>query len=147
MTTSGWRLESYLERLVEARPDKVHVSIHFPQNQAEVEHVIGLVQMLDAAGLRSGINLLVDREQLVAAGVAAAQIRDAGIATSALSICRCGARIRLPPGRSPQWRVMNRFNRPVVCQLVPAVLGSVALVGIASRLVLVYSSPRELKRA
>ncbi len=54
LTTSGWRLNDYLERLVTAAPDKVHVSIHFPQHAQEVSHVIGLVQQLEQAGLRSG---------------------------------------------------------------------------------------------
>ncbi len=61
------------------RPDKVHVSIHFPQHAAEVSHVIGLVKQLELAGLRSGINFLVDREQLTAATLAAHQVRQAGI--------------------------------------------------------------------
>lgn len=79
MTTSGWRLADYLDRLIDAAPDKVHVSIHFPQQAAEVAHVIGLVKQLEQAGLRSGINFLVDSEQLPAATAAAQQVREAGI--------------------------------------------------------------------
>lgn len=79
MTTSGWRLTDFLDRLAASHPDKVHVSIHFPQQAAEVAHVISLVLQLQAAGLRSGINLLVDRDQLAAATSAASQVRDAGI--------------------------------------------------------------------
>ena len=79
LTTSGWRLDEYLDRLVAAAPDKVHVSIHFPQHEPEVLHVIGLVKQLEQAGLRSGINLLVDREQLAAAASAAEHVRRAGI--------------------------------------------------------------------
>lgn len=79
LTTSGWRLHDYLDRLVAAAPDKVHVSIHFPQHAAEVKHVIELVQLLEQAGLRSGINFLVDREHLTVAATAAAQVRAAGI--------------------------------------------------------------------
>lgn len=79
LTTSGWRLDDYLDRLVAAAPDKVHVSIHFPQHAAEVTHVIGLVYQLEQAGLRSGVNFLVDREQLPSAAVAAQQVREAGI--------------------------------------------------------------------
>ncbi len=79
LTTSGWRLDDYLDRLVAAAPDKIHVSIHFPQHAAEVAHVIGLVKQLEDAGLRSGLNFLVDREQLPSATMAAQQVRDAGI--------------------------------------------------------------------
>ena len=79
LTTSGWRLSDYLDRLKEAAPDKVHVSIHFPQNVAEVEHVIGLVKQLERAELRSGVNFLVDREHLEAAATAAQTVRAAGI--------------------------------------------------------------------
>ena len=79
LTTSGWRLEDYLDRLVVAAPDKVHVSIHFPQNETEVMHVIRLVKQLEREGVRSGINFLVDREQLAAAAWAADQVRRAGI--------------------------------------------------------------------
>ena len=79
LTTSGWRLEQALDQLVEAAPDKIHVSIHFPQNLKEVEHVIGLVKLLEGAGLRSGVNFLVDRTQLDDARRAADQIRAAGI--------------------------------------------------------------------
>ena len=79
LTTSGWRLDDYLDRLVVAAPDKVHVSIHFPQHETEVMHVIRLVKQLEREGLRSGINFLVDREQLAAAAWAADQVRRAGI--------------------------------------------------------------------
>ncbi len=62
-----------------AHPDKVHVSIHFPQQPREVSHVIELVLQLERAGLTSGVNLLVDREQLSAAADAARQLHSAGI--------------------------------------------------------------------
>lgn len=81
LTTNGLPLRDAdtFDALVAAKPDKVHVSIHFPDNQPEVERVIEQVLALEAAGIRSGINLLVARSQLNAAVVAAARVRAAGI--------------------------------------------------------------------
>jgi hypothetical protein len=68
-----------LNKLVEARPNKVHVSIHFPERAAEVNRVIGHVCELAAREIKSGINLLVTRTNLPAAREAAKRVRDAGI--------------------------------------------------------------------
>lgn len=59
MTTNGLPLtEEKIKRLA-GYLDKVHVSIHFPDNEAEVTRVIGQVLALESAGLKSGINFLV----------------------------------------------------------------------------------------
>jgi sulfatase maturation enzyme AslB (radical SAM superfamily) len=80
MTTNGLRLtDDVRAALIEAAPDKVHVSIHFPENQPEVSRVIGQVIELDQSGIASGINLLVARSNLEAARTAAERIRSAGI--------------------------------------------------------------------
>jgi hypothetical protein len=80
LTTHGLLLNDVmLQRLRDARPDKVHVSIHFPQVLTEVERVQQQVAELEAAGIRSGVNLLVARSNLLAAGAAAARLRHAGI--------------------------------------------------------------------
>ncbi|MGN6546781.1 MAG: radical SAM protein [Aureliella sp.] len=80
LTTNGLLLDRAMDRLVEAAPDKVHVSIHFPHNEQEVARVIGQVLELASRGIRSGINMLVPRSRLAAAEQAARQIRQAGIA-------------------------------------------------------------------
>jgi sulfatase maturation enzyme AslB (radical SAM superfamily) len=81
LTSNGLLLHGeLLDRLVAARPDKVHLSIHFPERPAEVERVIGQVHELAGRGLRSGINFLVSRSNLEAAGRAAGRVRTAGIA-------------------------------------------------------------------
>ncbi len=80
MTSNGLLLDEHLDRLVEAAPDKVHLSIHFPERQAEVERVIRQIGDLANRGIRSGVNFLVARSQLDAAQRAAAQVRAAGIA-------------------------------------------------------------------
>lgn len=79
LTTNGLLLEQNLSQLVKAKPDKVHVSIHFPDDQAEVERVIDQVHQLQSAGIKSGINLLVARSWLEPARQAAARIHQSGI--------------------------------------------------------------------
>ncbi|MBP0005443.1 MAG: radical SAM protein [Cyanobacteria bacterium SBC] len=80
ITSNGLLLRGRcLDDLVAARPDKVHLSIHFPDKVAEVDRVILQVQALAKLGIRSGINLLVDRSNLMAAIQAAQKIREAGI--------------------------------------------------------------------
>src|SRR5215207_7507614 len=80
LTTNGLLLHGEtLDRLVTARPNKVHVSIHFPDRANEVSRVIGQVTDLAARGVKSGVNLLVTRTNLPAAREAARRVRDAGI--------------------------------------------------------------------
>ncbi len=81
VTTNGLMLaeRDVFDRLVAARPDKVHLSIHRPGSEAEVGRVIASVRELADAGIASGINLLVAASQLEAAARAARSIREAGI--------------------------------------------------------------------
>ncbi|MBO0698383.1 MAG: radical SAM protein [Zavarzinella sp.] len=80
LTTNGLLLHGdTLDRLVAAKPNKVHVSIHFPDRANEVTRVIGQVNDLAARGVKSGVNFLVTRSNLPAAREAAQRVRDAGI--------------------------------------------------------------------
>jgi sulfatase maturation enzyme AslB (radical SAM superfamily) len=80
LTTNGLGLDgAALDRLAAAAPDKLHVSIHFPERISEVRRVIGQLRELESRGLRSGINLLVARSNLDAARRAAEAIHAAGI--------------------------------------------------------------------
>ena len=80
LTSNGLLLHGErLERLVAAAPDKVHLSIHFPEREHEVRRVVSQGSELAERGLRSGINLLVARSNLPAAARAAAAVREAGI--------------------------------------------------------------------
>lgn len=81
LTSNGLLLDdpAVFSELIAARPDKVHVSIHFPTNLVEVDRVIEQVDRLAAAGVRSGINLLVRRSQLEAATLATRRLHSAGI--------------------------------------------------------------------
>ncbi len=80
MTSNGLPLTGdVLDRLTASAPDKVHLSVHFPERDAEVQRVIAQVRELERRGIRSGVNLLVARSNREAAGRAAAAIREAGI--------------------------------------------------------------------
>lgn len=80
MTTNGLLLSNgTADRLVAAAPDKVHLSIHFPDREPEVARVIRQVQELADRGVRSGVNFLVARSNLEAACRAAETVRRHGI--------------------------------------------------------------------
>jgi MoaA/NifB/PqqE/SkfB family radical SAM enzyme len=80
VTTNGLLLYGEnLDRLVAAKPNKVHISIHFADRANEVARVIGQVDELAARGIRSGVNFLVTRSNMPAARDAAQRLRDAGI--------------------------------------------------------------------
>jgi sulfatase maturation enzyme AslB (radical SAM superfamily) len=80
VTTNGLLLnEDWLDRLAIAAPDKVNISIHFPDSQTEVERVITQVGILSARGINSGVNFLVTKSNLSSAITAAATLHQAGI--------------------------------------------------------------------
>ncbi len=79
-TTNGLLLDDVmLERVARAAPDKVHVSIHFPERSAEVERVAAKVETIRARGIKSGVNLLVRRSRIAAARAAVVALRARGI--------------------------------------------------------------------
>ena len=81
LTTNGLPLElpGVFDELVRAGPDKVHLSIHSPENPREVERTIHWAARIHGAGIRSGINLLVRRSRLEASARAVVRLRQAGI--------------------------------------------------------------------
>ena len=80
ITTNGLLLHGdKLDALLDAAPDKVHISIHFPERPAEVQRVVRQVTELADHGIKSGVNFLVARSNLDAAAEAAAEVRAAGI--------------------------------------------------------------------
>ena len=81
LTTSGLPLldEGVFEALLASRPDKVHVSIHAPENPREVERVVAQVGALAARGVRSGVNLLVRRSRVEEVRLAAERLHAAGV--------------------------------------------------------------------
>lgn len=79
ITSNGLLLDDRLDRLAAARPDKVHLSIHFPGNRGEVSRVIRQLAALEERGIRAGANLLVARSHLADAAGAARALEQAGI--------------------------------------------------------------------
>lgn len=81
LTTHGLLLKApeRFERLVEAAPDKVHISIHNPALEREVSRVIEQVHQLRAANITAGVNLLVSSQQLNAVSATTARLLDAAI--------------------------------------------------------------------
>ena len=74
LTTNGLHLD--VARLAACAPDKVHVSIHAPENPREVERVIAQVRSLP---MKSGVNLLVRKSRLDDARRATEALHAAGI--------------------------------------------------------------------
>lgn len=82
VTSNGLHLRGeVLDRLVAARPDKVHLSIHFPEQFQEVKRVINQVKQLEDLGICSGINLLVSKSKLISAFQATQKLYELGIAS------------------------------------------------------------------
>lgn len=79
LTTNGLLLDEHWDRLREAGPDKIHVSVHFPEREAELARVIMQVQRIADAGIASGVNLLIRRSRLDAAMRAFGELAGAGI--------------------------------------------------------------------
>lgn len=78
-TTNGLLLDDRMDAVVGAAPDKVHVSLHRPGSRAERDRVIRQVTALHAAGVRSGVNLLVGRSTLTSATASARALEAAGV--------------------------------------------------------------------
>lgn len=66
VTSNGLPLmkESVWELLMQHKPDKIHISNHNADNEAEVERVIGLLRRLAKAGIKPGVNLLVPASKI-----------------------------------------------------------------------------------
>lgn len=79
LTTNGLPLDGLFEALVAARPDKVFVSVHMPEREVEVRRVLRQVLALTAAGIPSGVNLLVGAGNLPAATAAWAFLTAGGL--------------------------------------------------------------------
>lgn len=79
MTTNGLLLDERIMRILAKRLNKIHISIHFPENLQEVHRVIWQVHELTSLGVKAGINMVVKGENPEADRRAAELIRDAGI--------------------------------------------------------------------
>jgi len=79
ITTNGLLLDGALDALAAAAPEKVHVSVHQPEDAAEVARAGRQVAALEARGIRGGVNLLVRRSGLGAARAAGEALRRVGV--------------------------------------------------------------------
>ena len=51
-------------KLEQCKPDKIHITIHQPDNEVEVNRVEALLQKIDAIGIKPGLNLLVGADKI-----------------------------------------------------------------------------------
>lgn len=80
LTTNGLLLdEAAVARLAEAGLEKAHVSVHFPEAEAEVERALRAVRKLEEAGTSGGVNLLVRAGGAAAARRASLRLRQGGV--------------------------------------------------------------------
>ena len=66
VTSNGLPLENerIWETLTAHKPDKIHVTIHQPDNEAEVMRVERQVQQIASIGIKPGVNLLVGADKV-----------------------------------------------------------------------------------
>lgn len=69
VTSNGLPLEeAYVwQKLEQCKPDKIHITIHQPNNEKEVQRVEALLPGIKAIGIKPGINLLVGADKIEAA--------------------------------------------------------------------------------
>lgn len=69
ITSNGLPLEDYQtwDQLCQHKPDKIHLTIHRPDNDAEVGRVERMLQKIDSIGVKPGLNLLVGANQVESA--------------------------------------------------------------------------------
>lgn len=68
VTSNGLPLEDkkIWQKLTVTKPDKVHITIHQPDNDTEVARVLHRLRCLNDIGIKPGINLLVGADQIAA---------------------------------------------------------------------------------
>lgn len=81
MTTNGLPLlkDDCFKKLIDSQPDKIHISLHFPENKSEVERITHQVSTIASKGILAGINLLIRNENIVAARSASDYLKANGI--------------------------------------------------------------------
>lgn len=71
VTSNGLPLENELiwERLKMSKPDKIHLTIHQCENEAEVNRVERQVKQIASMGIKPGLNLLIGADKVVQAKI------------------------------------------------------------------------------
>ena len=69
VTSNGLPLEdeSVWKKLECCKPDKIHITIHHPNNEKEVQRVEVLLPRIEALGIKPGLNLLVGADKISSA--------------------------------------------------------------------------------
>ena len=69
VTSNGLPLEDegVWKKLERSKPDKIHITIHQPNNRKEVKRVEVLLTSIEALGIKPGLNLLVGADKISAA--------------------------------------------------------------------------------
>lgn len=71
VTSNGLPLEDACvwQKLELCKPDKIHITIHQPNNEKEVQRVETLLPRIEAIGIKPGLNLLVGADKIEAATI------------------------------------------------------------------------------
>lgn len=69
VTSNGLPLENeqIWKMLTRHKPDKIHITIHQPNNESEVNRVERQIQRIESIGIKSGLNLLVGADKVAQA--------------------------------------------------------------------------------
>lgn len=69
VTSNGLLLEDegVWQKLQKCKPDKIHITIHQPDNEKEVQRVESLLPRIESMGIKPGLNLLVGANKVEAA--------------------------------------------------------------------------------
>jgi organic radical activating enzyme len=83
VTSNGLPLEreSVFADLLENKPDKIHITIHHPENTDEVNRVVNMVKKISEVGIKSGVNLLVSDFNAIEAKSVYAKLLSNGISS------------------------------------------------------------------
>lgn len=81
VTTNGLPLKNpqTWSKLLKNKPDKIHFSIHDPENEDEIGNALHFIDLLRAEDLRAGINLLVSSDKIPATKALAQRLAETGI--------------------------------------------------------------------
>lgn len=81
ITSNGLLLEhdSFFEEFSHHLPDKIHLSLHNPENQDEVDRILRTIHRLEVLPVKSGVNLLVSSKNVHPTSVVYKRLTTEGI--------------------------------------------------------------------
>ena len=116
VTSNGLPLEkeSVFAELLENKPDKIHITIHHPENKEEVERVIRLVKKISEVGIKSGVNLLVSDFNAVEAKSVYAELLSNGITSDRIILIHADLHVYLLQSSCQKLQGESLFNLHLV---------------------------------